>query len=78
MLHDEIDGIPTLSATETLVNSLGCGNTERGRLLIVERAIAPQVGTLLFQVYKIAHHLLYSGGFKDLRYGFLRDQGMLN
>jgi len=41
----------------------------------MERTQPPHVRALLFQVHKIAHNLLYSGGFKYLRYSFLWNQG---
>ena len=67
-------GIPALTATKTLVNSLGWGNAKRRCFLVVKRTISPQIGAFLFQVHVVSNNLFNSGCFKNLCYGFLRNQ----
>jgi len=76
MFHDEVDRIATGPASEALVDALVLRDTERRRLLVVKRAQAPEIRTLLLQVYKVAHDLLHTGGLEYQVYGLLRDHGV--
>ena len=71
MLHEEFHHIAGLAATEAFENAFGGRYIERRRLLVVERATSNMVGTTLAQRYKVANHLLDTGGVHDALYGFL-------
>ena len=59
VLHDEADGIASLTTGKALAIILGRGNHERWRAVVMEWAEAFIVGTRLFQRDEIRHHIYY-------------------
>jgi hypothetical protein len=76
MFHDEVDRIATGPASEALVDPLAFRNAERGRLLVVKRAQAPEIRTLLLKMDKVTHDLFHTGSLEYQVYGLLRDHGV--
>jgi len=50
---------------------------KRGCTLVVKRAQSRKVAAPPFQSYEISNDLLNAGGIKYLRYGIVRDQGLV-
>lgn len=78
MLHDEVDGIPTLATTETLEYPLGRGNGEGGGFLIVERTQSQQVDPSSLQRNELGNDLGYLRRVKDPFYGGVVNHGRIN
>jgi hypothetical protein len=76
VLHDEIDAAAALAASETMEETLGGRNREGGRFFVMKGAEANVVDAPLFQADKIAYHLLYSGGIRNVLNGFLPDHAL--
>ena len=73
MLHQEADRIAAAAAAKALVNFLGRGDGEGGRLFVVEGAETEVVGAALFRLYKAAYYLNDIDTAEDLLYGLLGD-----
>ena len=75
MLHQEADGIARFTATEALIDLLGRGDGEGGRLLIMEWTKTQVVGAPFLQFHKPTDDLDDIDAVLDLLYGFLRNHG---
>jgi hypothetical protein len=71
MLHDELNGVPALSATKTLEYLLTGSNSEGRALLIMEWTKSQIVGAALFQFHEVAHYLHNVNPAEYLLYGIL-------
>src|SRR5581483_6303767 len=76
MVHHKVDHIATFATAKTLVNSFGGRDCKRWCLFVMEGAQAHEICTPLFQVHKIAYHLLDAGGCKNAIYRFARNHKM--
>jgi hypothetical protein len=74
MLHDKANGVATLSTSKAFVNFFGGGNSEGGRLFVVERAVADIVGSPSFQLYERPHDIMDIDPVLNFLYGLLGDQ----
>ena len=68
MLHDEVDGVASLAASEALEDALGGRDGERGGLLVMERTQSQVVDASLLQRHELLHHLGYLGSVEDSFY----------
>jgi len=65
MFHDKMNHVAAFAATETFANSFGGGDTERGRLVIMERAQADIIHTPFAKRDEFAHDFFYAGCIHD-------------
>jgi len=75
VLHQEVDRVAALPASEALVDAPRRRHVKGGRFLVVERAEPDEVRPAFADVHEIAHHLRDLGGLDDALDGGVVDHG---
>ncbi len=65
MLHDEVDGVASLAAAETLEDAFCGRDGERRGLLVMKRTQSQVVDASLLQRHELLHHLGYLGSVEN-------------